>query len=72
MKKSLVTLGILAAALNAAAALSVTNTNGVDSLTLTFDAAADARELWCAWDEADKGAGFADWAESERVATNTC
>jgi len=57
-----------AAAMSATAALTVTGTNGVDSLTLTFDAAADARELWCAWDDADKGAGFADWAESERVA----
>ena len=55
-------------ALPARAALTVTATNGVESLTLAFDAAADARELWCAWDDADKGAGFADWAESERVA----
>ena len=54
--------------LPARAALTVTATNGVESLTLTFDAAADARELWCTWDDADKGAGFADWAESERVA----
>ena len=56
------------ATLPARAALTVTATNGVESLTLTFDAAADVRELWCAWDDADKGAGFADWAESERVA----
>ena len=56
------------ATLPARAALTVTATNGVESLTLAFDAAADARELWCAWDDADKGAGFADWAESERVA----
>ena len=68
MKKRFLTLGILAAALNAAADLSVTATNGVESLTLTFDAVAEARELWCAWDDADKGAGFADWAASERVA----
>ena len=67
--KKIIMAGILAAvALRAAAALTVTATNGVESLTLTFDAAADARELWCAWDDADKGAGFADWAESERVA----
>ena len=56
------------ATLPARAALTVTATNGVESLTLAFDAAAGARELWCAWDDADKGAGFADWAESERVA----
>ncbi len=66
------TFAVLAVAasaiLPARAALTVTATNGVESLTLTFDAAADARELWCAWDDADKGAGFADWAESERVA----
>ena len=68
MKKRLVTFCIFAAALNATAALTVTATNGVESLTLAFDAAADARELWVAWDDADKGAGFADWAESERVA----
>jgi len=68
MKKRLLTFCIFAAALNAAAALTVTATNGVESLTLAFDAVADARELWCAWDDADKGAGFADWAESERVA----
>ena len=68
MKKKLLTFCIFAAALNAAAALTVTATNGVESLTLAFDAAADARELWVAWDDADKGAGFADWAESERVA----
>ena len=68
MKKLLAVVGIMAIALRAAAALSVTATNGVESLTLAFDAAADARELWVAWDDADKGAGFADWAESERVA----
>ena len=68
MKKTLVTFCIFAAALNAAAALSVTATNGVESLTLAFDAATDARELWCAWGDADAGAGFANWAESERVA----
>ena len=68
MKKRLLTFCIFAAALNAAAALTVTATNGVESLTLAFDAVADARELWVAWDAADKGAGFADWAESERVA----
>ena len=68
MKKKLLTFCIFAAALNATAALTVTATNGVESLTLAFDAAADARELWVAWDDADKGAGFADWAESERVA----
>ena len=67
--KRLLTIGIMAAiALRAAAALTVTATNGVESITLAFDAAADARELWVAWDDADKGAGFADWAESERVA----
>ena len=68
MKKRLLTFCIFAAALNAAAALTVTATNGVESLTLAFDAVADARVLWVAWDAADKGAGFADWAESERVA----
>ena len=68
MKKRLLTFCIFAAALNAAAALTVTATNGVESLTLAFNAVADARELWVAWDAADKGAGFADWAESERVA----
>ena len=68
MKKVLVVVGIMAIALRAVATLSVTTVGGVDSLTLAFDAAADARELWCAWDDADKGAGFADWAESERVA----
>ena len=68
MKKLLAVVGIMAIAFRAAAALSVTATNGVESLTLAFDAAADARELWVAWDAADKGAGFADWAESERVA----
>ncbi|MBR1588783.1 MAG: autotransporter-associated beta strand repeat-containing protein [Kiritimatiellae bacterium] len=68
MKKKLIALGFLAAALNAAAALTVTETSGVDAITLAFDAAADARELWCAWDGADKGAGFAGWANSERVA----
>jgi len=46
------------AILPARAALTVTATNGVESLTLAFDAAADARELWCAWDDADKGAGM--------------
>ena len=67
--KRLLTIGIMAAlTFRAAAALTVTATNGVESLTLAFDAAADARELWVAWDDADKGAGFADWAESERVA----
>ena len=70
--KSLMMCAALAVAasavLPARAALTVTATNGVESLTLAFDAAADARELWVAWDAADKGAGFADWAESERVA----
>ena len=70
--KSLMMCAALAVAASAVlpvqAALTVTATNGVESLTLAFDAAADARELWCAWDDADKGAGFADWAESERVA----
>ena len=65
------TFAVLAVAasaiLPARAALTVTATNGVDSLTLTFDAATDARELWCAWGDADAGAGFADWPESERV-----
>ena len=42
----------LGATLSARAALTVTATNGVDSLTLAFDAAAGARELWCAWDDA--------------------
>ena len=59
---------VATAFLPAQAALSVTAANGVESITLAFDAAADARELWVAWDDADKGAGFADWAESERVA----
>ena len=68
MKQMLMAGVMMVIALRAAAALSVTATNGVGSLTLAFDAAADARELWCAWDSADKGAGFADWAESERVA----
>ena len=70
--KSLMMCAALAVAASAVlpvqAALTVTATNGVESLTLAFDAAADARELWVAWDDADKGAGFADWAESERVA----
>ena len=71
MKKRLMAVAFAVAAcatLPARAALTVTATNGVESLTLAFDAAAGARELWCAWDDADKGAGFADWAESERVA----
>ena len=68
MRKILVVCLLATIALRAVAALTVTATNGVESLTLTFDAAADARELWVAWDDADKGAGFADWAESERVA----
>ena len=71
MKKRLMAVAFAVAAcatLPARAALTVTATNGVESLTLAFDAAADARELWVAWDDADKGAGFADWAESERVA----
>ena len=68
MRKMSFVAAFAAVAMGATAALTVTGTNGVDSLTLTFDAAADARELWCAWDDADKGAGFADWAESERVA----
>ena len=68
MKKEMVVAGLLAIAIRATAALTVTATNGVESLTLTFDAAADARELWCAWGDADVGTGFADWAESERVA----
>ena len=42
------------AAFPARGALTVTETNGVDSLTLAFDAAEATRELWCAWDDADK------------------
>ena len=56
------------AAFPARGALTVTESNGVDSLTLAFDAAEATRELWCAWDDADKGADFAGWANSERVA----
>ncbi len=56
------------AVLPAQAALTVTETSGVDAITLAFDAAEAPRELWCAWDDADKGAGFAGWANSERVA----
>ncbi|MBQ6338735.1 MAG: hypothetical protein IJI36_06275, partial [Kiritimatiellae bacterium] len=68
MKKMLMAGFLAAVALRAAASLTVTETSGVDAITLAFDAAAGARELWVAWDAADKGAGFADWAESERVA----
>ena len=45
MKMRLVTLCMLAAVLNAAADLSVTATNGVESLTLTFDAATGTLNL---------------------------
>ena len=66
---SVLVLAVTACAiLPARAALTVTATNGVESLTLTFEMAADARELWCAWGDADAGAVFADWPESERVA----
>ena len=50
--KSLMMCAALAVAasaiLPARAALTVTATNGVESLTLALDAAAEARELWCA------------------------
>ena len=42
MKKILLIAGIMAIALRAAAALTVTATNGVGSLTLAFDAAEEA------------------------------
>ena len=49
MKKRLTAVAFavaVCATLSARAALTVTATNGVESLTLAFDAAADARELW--------------------------
>ena len=52
----------------ASAAITVSNTNGLDSITLTFDAAQNSRELWCTWGDADVGSGFSDWPNSERVA----
>lgn len=35
--------------------------------TFAVDASGSARELWCAWAEADKGTSFADWPANERV-----
>ncbi len=36
---------------------------------IAFAAAASAREVWYAWDDADKGTSFAAWAHNERIGT---
>lgn len=41
--------------------------NAPGTATLSFDAAASARELWCAWDGADRGADFSAWASNGRM-----
>ncbi len=38
-------------------------------VTLTFGASSSTRELWCVWDDSDKGDSFAAWANNERVCT---
>lgn len=42
--------------------------NRPGTATLTFGAASSVRELWCAWDGADRGADFSAWASNGRVA----
>ena len=36
---------------------------------ITFAAASSVREVWYAWDDADKGTAFAAWAHNERIGT---
>lgn len=38
-----------------------------DTATFSVDASSSARELWCAWADADKGTSFANWPANERV-----
>ena len=42
---------------------------GPGEATLAFAGVDAAQEVWVAWDEADKGADFAQWAENERLGT---
>lgn len=41
--------------------------NAPGTATLAFDASSSARELWCAWDGADRGADFSAWASNGRM-----
>ena len=68
MKRILMAIIFSVVSAVACAAITVSDASGLDSITLTFDAAESPRELWCAWGDADMGDGFADWAHSERVA----
>ena len=64
----------VAACLGAAqASVTLTSLTGSPNVrgTATFavDAASSARELWCAWGDADKGTSFTAWPYNERVCT---
>ena len=39
------------------------------TLDVSFAASSSAREVWYAWDDADKGATFSAWAHNERIGT---
>ena len=41
----------------------------VGTLDVSFAPSSSAREVWYAWDEADKGATFSAWARNERIGT---
>lgn len=41
--------------------------NAPGTATLAFSASSSARELWCAWDGADRGADFSAWASNGRM-----
>lgn len=43
--------------------------DAADVADITFAAAASAREVWYAWDDADKGETFSAWAHNERIGT---
>ena len=66
-------LAVVAASATLRASVTLTSLTGSPNVpgTATFavDAASSARELWCAWGDADKGTSFAAWPYNERVCT---
>ena len=66
-------LALVAASATLQASVTLTSLTGSPNVpgTATFavNAASSARELWCAWGDADKGTSFAAWPNNERVCT---
>ena len=64
-------LVVASAALQASVTLtSLTGSPNVPgTATFAVNAASSARELWCAWGDADKGTSFTAWPYNERVCT---